>query len=137
MITIFNQISNYSISLSKTIKDALKLINRNEIGACILIDENKFFISIITDGDLRRMIIKTNNINSPLSLFRNKKSFIIKNEINQVEAEKIMTKEKILHLPIIKKKICKYLYVRNNFYKDIINVDFVIPGGFWKKITSS
>lgn len=135
MISKFNQISNYSISLSKTVKDALKLINNNEIGACILIDENNFFISIITDGDLRRMIIKKNDINSPLNVFRKKKSLIVKQDTNQVEAEKIMNKEKILHLPIIKNKICKYIYVKNNFYKDIINTDFIIlAGGFGKRL---
>ena len=42
------------VNFSKTIEDALHSINEVGIGACVIINSDKFFVGILTDGDIRR-----------------------------------------------------------------------------------
>ena len=52
--------NNYSIEKDKNIEDALKLIELNGLGL-IFIEDRKKIIGVVTDGDIRRALIKRKN----------------------------------------------------------------------------
>ena len=51
--------SNFSIKKNKKLEDALKCIELNGI-ALIFIEDRKKIIGVVTDGDIRRALIKRN-----------------------------------------------------------------------------
>ena len=135
MISKIEKISSLSLNINSTIKDAMKIINKNEIGACILTNNKNHFISLITDGDLRRFILKKNDINASLNFFKNKKTLTASKLLSQSDIQNKMTSQKILHLPVIDKKKCCHLYFLDNLNKEIIKEDFIIfAGGFGKRL---
>ena len=64
--------NNFSIKKDKSIRDALKQIELNGLGL-VLIEDRRKIIGLITDGDIRRALIKNKNLNISLSSFMNKK----------------------------------------------------------------
>ncbi len=50
------------ISVAATMKELIETITKPNLGGAIVVDENKKIIGIVTDGDLRRAILKFGNI---------------------------------------------------------------------------
>jgi len=50
------------ISVYSTMKELIETITKPNLGGAIVVDENKKIIGIVTDGDLRRAILKFGNI---------------------------------------------------------------------------
>ena len=64
----------FFLNINSKIIDAFKIINSNQVGACILTNSKGEFMSLITDGDLRRLILSNIDLNSSLTFFINKKT---------------------------------------------------------------
>ena len=52
--------------------DAMKKIQDNAKGVLYIVDENQRLIGSVTDGDIRRWVIRTGNITGTVSQFLNK-----------------------------------------------------------------
>ena len=63
---------------NKTIKDALNNITKNGLGACFLTRKGKL-INVVTDGDIRRSLLK---------------GFVLKDKIKLVKTKKICLSER-------------------------------------------
>jgi perosamine synthetase len=64
---IKNKIQNISIPLSGTIRDAMQVIDRGALGVALLVDPGTHeFKGLITDGDIRRALLKGNGLESPV-----------------------------------------------------------------------
>ena len=71
-------INNLSISLNSTIKQAMKAINDGEMGFVFLIDKKGAFSSVLTDGDVRRMLVNGHYLQTKLSAFKFTKPIAVK-----------------------------------------------------------
>ena len=91
------------IEKNKKISDAIKILNLSEIKTLVVLDKNKF-LGTITDGDIRRGLIKKININSNILKITNKKSFTTSKEKLDEKTHLRMLKRKIYCLPILSKK---------------------------------
>ena len=60
-----DRLEKFKIAPNKSIQEALIKIDSNGEGFLISVDNNKV-VGILTDGDLRREIIKNTNIQSPI-----------------------------------------------------------------------
>ena len=74
---------NLTINYNKTIKDALIKINKNAMGT-LFVTQNNRVTGVLTDGDIRRSLIKNIQINTSISKIMNRR-FI---KINQNEDKK-------------------------------------------------
>lgn len=83
-----------------TVVDAMQLIDNNAKGILFLVDENRKLIGVITDGDIRRWLIKTGDLHANVEQFmnRNPKS-IVKKDLGT--AKEYMSKLSITALPIV------------------------------------
>ena len=45
-----------------TLRDAMQVIDKNSGMPCIIVDKNGIFVGIITDGDIRRAILRGTEI---------------------------------------------------------------------------
>lgn len=47
----------FTIASESSISDAMKLIDSNSSGSCVLLDKNDLVLAIVTDGDIRRSLL--------------------------------------------------------------------------------
>ena len=100
-----HKINNYIISKSKSVKDALKLIDKNGEKTCFVIDDKKKLIGSVTDGDIRRNILKKRKyLNQKIYKFCNKKTkYFFQNKIDHKKLKLIFLKKRIEIIPILDK----------------------------------
>jgi arabinose-5-phosphate isomerase len=81
---------------------AIDIVTRHNYGIVIILNSAKQLRGIFTDGDLRRVLKKYNNISS-LSLYKvmTKKPLVVPIDIMAVEALNIMEKNEITSLVVI------------------------------------
>ena len=123
-----------------SIKTALEKLDKEEVGTLIVIDKDDKFLGTLSNGDLRRAILISKNINQKITLFYNKESvFFTKDEFSLETIRKILLKEKFDFIPILNnsKKIikiielkdCNALGVTKKKYNNISRVPVVIMAG--------
>ncbi len=59
-------IEPYIIEPSATIRDAMTCIDKNGKGICLVVDQERSLLGSISDGDIRRAILKNVNLDLPL-----------------------------------------------------------------------
>lgn len=87
-------IENIKLKPSATIKEALILIDKGSMQIALIVDENSKLLGTLTDGDIRRGLIKGLGLNSSIETIIFKSPTVV-NLSN--------TKEEILQLALIKK----------------------------------
>lgn len=106
-------LKKYLINKEKKIKDALKLIDKNGEKTCLVVDQNKKLFGSLTDGDIRRKILrKGKSINEKIHKFCNRQTiFIEEGNFNKKKIKQIFLNKKIEILPLINKneKITKII----------------------------
>ena len=125
-------ISNYLINLDKSMRDVILKMNTNKKQFLIVIDNKKKVVASITDGDIRRSLIKNDNIDIGIKNFANFKPTITYTD-NKREVLFIMNKYKINQLPLLNEKgSLKKIFFRDELgiiSNDIINTPVVIMAG--------
>ena len=125
------------ISQDSKILDAINNLNISGLRIVLIVDKNKNFVGMATDGDIRRAFSKGYNINSSIQHVVNKKSFFIKTilDINNLSSSKL---NEFTHIPIVKNNKIYGLYAPNinsNIIKKNNKEHVVImAGGYGKRL---
>ena len=128
-------ISNLIIDKSMKIRDALNQLDNEAKGFLAVADEDNKFIGSITDGDIRRWILKNGSLDKDVTNVMNKspKKIMIGEEHN---AKKIMSQYSIKALPVVNEKneIANILFndevFTDNYKKNTLNnIPVVIMAG--------
>ena len=56
------KLSSILLENNKTIRDAMIKMNDNALDTLMIVDEQEILIGVITDGDIRRRLLKNNNL---------------------------------------------------------------------------
>lgn len=130
-------IDNYCIDAGSTIKEAMKVIDKNLTGGALVVNEHNELVGTITDGDIRRAILRGLSINEGIegAYFKNFK--FVTEQHSRKKAKEYMLKNKIRQVPVIDKdKKLTDLY----FLDDIIAYDkkdnyvFILAGGLGTRL---
>ncbi|MCB2308246.1 nucleotidyltransferase family protein [Clostridium estertheticum] len=130
-------IENYCIGTSSTIKEAMKVIDKNLTGGALVVNENNELVGTITDGDIRRAMIKGLSINNSIegTYFKNFK--FVTEKHSKKKAKEYMLSNNIRQVPVIDKdKKLIDLY----FLDDILSYDkkdnyvFILAGGLGTRL---
>ncbi len=109
-----------SVQLTATLKEVIVEITQNRMGVTAVVDENLELKGIITDGDLRRMLEKTNDISHICARdILSNNPITIHPEAMAVEALELLKKHNISQLVVAEK----------NSYKGIIHIHDLIREG--------
>ena len=93
-------ISKFQILENETIKNALLMIENNKKGFIFIIDNNQIVRGVVTDGDVRRALIKEHSLNDKIKLISNK-NFIYA-DINSTREDLLKKLDyKIKFIPIL------------------------------------
>ena len=88
------------ISYKSSIRDAMRLLNKQLEKLLIIIDEKKKFYGVLNDGDLRRAILNGNSLNQKIKSIVNKDPLTISDQVPKNEAYNKIN-SKILVLPVL------------------------------------
>ncbi|MDC3068927.1 sugar phosphate nucleotidyltransferase, partial [Candidatus Pelagibacter sp.] len=119
------------------IKHAIKILNYNSHKIVIVIDDKKKLIGTITNGDIRRNLIKGYSKNDDIIHIINKKPIYVKKNYSKKKITNLFIKNKIANIPLIKKNkeiLGMYVYEnpKNDLKKDTIIL--IMAGGKGKRL---
>ena len=127
------------INKSTSILKALKKMNIVGTKCLVVVDKNKTFLGTLTDGDLRRLILRNKNLNLKINNSYNKNSiFYFEKTMNLKKIKKEMMYKKIDLIPILdqKKKLKSYVTINSDISypfkisnKKIKNPVVIMAGG--------
>ncbi len=128
MINYNNPDSNI-ISSNSNILDAIKLLDNVKIKLILIVDDKNLFIGTITDGDIRRSLIKSNDLNLLCKDIMNDKPIYIY-EDNKENLEAQLNKYK-LPIPLINidSKIISICTISDQTHDAHNNIVVIMAGG--------
>ena len=124
------------IDCNSFIFQALRKLNKNDI-KILFVKEKKKIVGTLTDGDIRRILLKENHTRISINHKYNKKFlFFFEKNFNSEKANKIMSSKQIFTAPILNyKRELKNLHFLNQLNQKKINADvFILAGGLGKRM---
>ena len=101
-----------------TVREALKKLDETAKNIVLVVDSNDMFLGTVTDGDIRRWILKSGSMDTPVTEVMNSEATVLyENERNM--AKDIMKKKSITAVPILNrdKGVVDVLFLYN--FEDI------------------
>lgn len=98
------KIDSIIVQENNTIKDVMECIDKNGLGAVFVVDENKKLLGMITDGDIRRAILKGKDLNVLAKEIMNANLVVAKEGTSETELLKIMLEKTFQEIPIVNKE---------------------------------
>ncbi len=129
---------DYLITPNASLKDALKKIDKNSLGTLFLI-ENDIFIGTVTDGDIRRVLLKETSLNDSVTLCANRNPIVaVYDDYKLSDIQHKMIELQIRAVPVIdlSRKIVGLISTFEpelNFPIKAANV-FIMAGGFGTRL---
>ena len=129
-------LKNSVIDCNSSLYLALQKLNKNDT-KILFVKEKKWIVGTLTDGDIRRILLKQSHTKISIKNKYNKKFlFFFKKDFSPQKVDKIMRKKQIFAAPILNsKRELKDLYFLNQFIEKKINADvFILAGGLGKRM---
>ena len=109
----YPNLNKFIVSDNLMLKDCLKTIEKNENGLVFICDNKKKLLGIITDGDIRRYLIKNNNLNCSVKKVMKKKFISLPSNSSQEKIRKKLSSI-IKLIPLVDKQK-KLIDIASNF----------------------
>lgn len=93
---------NILIKPDQPIRDALQLIDSESLRIALVVDDELRLLGVVTDGDVRRGLLKNLSITSPVNMVMNTKPLTAKSGTARKELVKFMEREQLLAIPLMK-----------------------------------
>jgi len=124
------------LSPDHQIKDAITNLNKTNLQIVLISKKNKL-VGTITDGDIRRSLLKGYSLNEKVSKIMKKNFINVNQKISYTEAKDIMRAKSILQIPILskdKKIVGLHIWSHQIFTKKKLNLVLIMAGGFGKRM---
>jgi dTDP-glucose pyrophosphorylase len=128
---MMKKIQKYILNEKKSIRDAIKKLEQIDHKFLIIINKNNKIIGTITDGDIRRGLIKNIRLEDYVNKITKKKFQSTTSKILTEKIVNLMIKNKISFIPVVNKfKNLIDIHFKPNFGENyLINNYFVIMAG--------
>lgn len=127
----------YCIDKNSTVKGAMEVIDRNTTGAALVIDENHIVCGVITDGDIRRALLRGNELKDSIDNIYSKDFKYATILESKKKVKEFMLKYRIRQLPLLdehKKLIDIYFLDQIITYEKKDNYVFILAGGLGTRL---
>ena len=119
---------------NQTVNDVISALNKTGLKIVCVVDEKNFFTGIITDGDIRRALLKKINLSTKINVITNSRPIIYEGKFDLKKIEENSLNKNLDHLPIIKNKkiIAVYINKKNDIEKKFKKKNFflvIMAGG--------
>ena len=128
------QLKKFFVSSNDTLANVIKVINSNGKGVALVVDRNRILKGLLTDGDIRRLLLKGAQLSDKIKNKFNKNFFFVNNN-NLHTADLVKIKKKFIHIPVLKKKKIVGLLLYDDFvHNKFSNLVFFLAGGLGKRM---
>ena len=120
-----------------TILETLKVIDDAAVEIALVVDSNKHLLGTVTDGDIRRGLIKGSKLNEPINSLMNSSPITAQLNTSDDELLFLMTNKSIKHLPLVDKD---FKVIRLVLFKDLVrgkkrpNLAVIMAGGLGTRL---
>ena len=121
---------------NKSMSNCIIKMSKATIKTLFVINDRQKLVGTISDGDIRRGILKYKNLKTTVSNIMRKKFFYLTKNENNIDYKKLK-KDNILLIPILnkKKKIVDIKKLEENLYKkNFENTVLIMAGGLGKRM---
>lgn len=95
------QIEQCCVNISKCLMDGMQAINDSRVGIALVLDDSGCLVGTLTDGDVRRAILKGATIDSPLVPFVYREYTWVSPDATRDQVLDLMQARTINHVPIV------------------------------------
>ncbi|GGX84084.1 nucleotidyltransferase family protein [Vogesella alkaliphila] len=89
------------LSPTQTLREALAIINEEALRIALVVDEWQKLLGIVTDGDIRRALLKGLGLEAPVNLVMNRTPVLVGPDMGRAHALALMQQKSVLSLPIV------------------------------------
>jgi dTDP-glucose pyrophosphorylase len=122
---------------NSTLADAISNLDASHLRIVLVVSEEKVLLGSISDGDIRRGLLRGLDLKSNISSIINRNPLIVPPEMNKDMALQIMQANKILQLPIVdkgKRVVGLHLWGDVSASPERSNVMVIMAGGIGKRL---
>ena len=129
---------NALVSQDDTVRKTLFVINEHALRAAFVVDAEGVFLGLVTDGDIRRGLLREIGLNAAVSKVMNTKPFICKlDETTSEKVLQVLESRRFLHLPVVDDfgrlvDVLTFDHLKSTHRKD--NPVFIMAGGFGTRL---
>lgn len=127
---------NTAIAPDSSIRDALLLLDKEALRIALVVDASDTLLGVLTDGDIRRGLLRNCTLQSPVSEVMNPSPLTAEYGTSRRELVKLMTRKKLLSIPLIKAGKVVGLETLQAAEDDVLyeNPVFLMAGGFGSRL---
>ena len=131
------KIKPYLVLKNFSLGQALKKMNKNGRKCCVIVDKHHRLVGTLSDGDIRKVILKTSNLKLNAIRFCNRKpKYVVEGKYNDFQIKNLFLKGKYDLIPVLdKNKVVKNVLLWHVFFDNKkkvekkINAKVVIMAG--------
>lgn len=103
----------FSVKESNSLFETMRIINVTSYQFAIVVDENDHLLGTVTDGDIRRGILRGEGLDVPISTIMNTTPITAKSNLSITKYKQLMKSKKLKQLPIVNEhnKIVDVLFI--------------------------
>ena len=94
-------VSHISIGLNASVLEALRVIENGSAQIALVVDDKKCLLGTLTDGDIRRGLLRGETLEAPVHLFMNRQFRFVRSGDDQAVVLEMMRREKLGQIPVI------------------------------------
>ena len=121
------------LPLDSTLEQVIKNLDETKFKVVLICDENKHLTGTITDGDIRRGLLRGMNLKSPVQSVLKSDAFVATPIISEETAINLMLANRIYQLPLVDENRCVVGLLLwdqfNDLYADRANTMIIMAGG--------
>lgn len=92
---------NAVLPINATIGQAISNLNDIQIKVVLIVNDDDILVGTISDGDIRRGLLKGENLNSSVSKVLNRAPLVVPRELGRSQVMQLMEANKIMQIPVI------------------------------------
>ena len=132
MIKKIKNFKDIVLNEDKTIHEAIRVLQKKALQILLIKSKNNDYLGTVTDGDIRRSLLKKNTLNNKIVTAVNKKSIYVDKALPKMFVLELMKKYSVNSIPIVSKKKIIGLYRKkdeNEIYKKHNEKVIIMAGG--------
>lgn len=130
------RIRRITLNQQQSVTDALKLLEQGALRVVLVTDPDENLLGTVTDGDIRRAILKNMPLDTPISQVMNSSPITVQVGTSHKVIKQIMEQADLLQIPVLQgKKLVDLMLFRDLFQQPVRhNAVVLMAGGFGKRL---
>lgn len=134
---MISPVNNIIVHTGNSFRDAVNVIDRSRSGIALVLDSSKRLVGILTDGDIRRAILRNVDLDGPIENAMVTNPLTITPDHTRGEAFRIFVDKRFSHLPVVddENRLIGIIYESSLRSEGVLNTPVVImAGGYGKRL---